>query len=191
MAYESYQHAGIKTLLVTLLQNSLPAIFITFVWIGFILLKIIGADTLLSFFNTPEIIPLVDVILNWALLIGFVSIILSVSLAILITCLEYFSFYFMLNEHGLCMKEGILNKKEISIPYRQIQDINIDRPFIYQILGVCKLNILTAGQDSDHSQEHKSEANFPIIDKDLAYNLRDALLSHTNVEIEIEEPTTK
>ena len=79
------------------------------------------------------------------------------------------------------MQKGILFKREISIPYRQVQDITIDRPLIFQLCGVCRLNILTAGQDNDHDND-PTEVNFPIIDRNLAYELRQELLTRANVE---------
>ena len=182
MKYNSYQHVGHKTFIINLLKNAAPTFFIFFIWIGFIILKIIGAENLFSTLNTPDIIPFINLAINWGLFGGFLFMIISFALAIFITSLDYFTFYFMLDDHGLCMKQGILNKQEISIPYRQIQDINIDRPFLYQIFGVCRLNIITAGQDNDHDND-QTEANFPIVDKGMAYDLREQLLRHSNIEV--------
>ena len=182
MKYNSYQHVGHKTFIINLLKNATPTIFIFFIWIVFIILKIIGAESLFTSLNTPDIIPLINLALNWGLIGGFVFMVLSFLLALFVTSLDYLTFYFMLDEHGLCMKQGILNKQEISIPYRQIQDINIERPLLYQIFGVCRLNIITTGQDNDHDDD-PTEANFPIVDKDLAYDLRGQLLEHSNIQL--------
>lgn len=182
MKYDSYQHAGHKTFLVNLFHNSIPTVFIICVWISFIVLKIVGIENVVPSVNPADVAPILNIALNWALLGGFILIALSFTLAFLITAIDYFTFYFMLDDHGLCMKQGILNKQELSIPYRQIQDINIDRPLLYQMFGVCRLNILTAGQDSDYDND-PTEANFPIIDKDMAYDLREQLLAHSNIQL--------
>ena len=180
MKYDSYQHVGIKTFFINLVKNGLPAIFISVIWVALLVIKTQGVGNVFSL-NAPDIIQMADFILNWAILGSFVFVTLLSILALLITSIDYFTFYFMIDNSGLCIKQGLVDKQEISIPYRQIQDIDIDRPFIYQMFGVCKLNILTAGQDNDHDND-PTEANFPIIDKDLAYDLRKILLGHSNTQ---------
>ena len=180
MKYDSYQHVGIKTFFINLIKNGLPTIFIFIIWVVLLVIKTQGVGNVFSL-NTPDIIQISDFILNWAIFGSFVFVALLFALALLITSIDYFTFYFMIDNSGLCIKKGLVDKQEISIPYKQIQDIDIDRPFIYQMFGVCRLNILTAGQDSDHDND-PTEANFPIIDKDLAYNLRETLLGHSSTQ---------
>jgi uncharacterized membrane protein YdbT with pleckstrin-like domain len=68
-----------------------------------------------------------------------------------------------------------LSKKEISIPYRQIQDINIEQTFYFKMMGVSKLVVLTAGSD-DNDKEGEAEGIFEVIDSSVAEKIREELL---------------
>ncbi|MFZ1019383.1 MAG: PH domain-containing protein [Minisyncoccia bacterium] len=110
----------------------------------------------------------------------FVSI-LFIAGAFLISWLDYISCTFALDEDSFVIRRGILNKKEISIPYRQIQDIDIEQSFYHKIIGVSRLVILTAGND-EKDKEKESEGTFWVIDATLAERLRGDLLQKTSVQ---------
>ncbi len=95
--------------------------------------------------------------------------------------LKYISRTFVLDEHALIIKQGILSKKETSIPYRQIQNVNIEQSLSRRIMGVSNLIILTAGEDNNDTAE-KSKGVFEIIDISVARNLQENLLKRTNVQ---------
>ena len=71
--------------------------------------------------------------------------------------ISYISYTFMLAEDSLKIKKGILNKTEIAIPYRQVQNVDIERDFMFQMMGLSRLIILTAGHEDE-----KSEGGGPI-----------------------------
>jgi uncharacterized membrane protein YdbT with pleckstrin-like domain len=89
----------------------------------------------------------------------------------------------MLSSDGIIIKQGLLHIKEISIPYRHIEDININQSLLYQVLRVCKLNMLTSGQDQDNNPDHSSEIEFPVMEKTLADDLKKELLTRSNIQI--------
>lgn len=95
----------------------------------------------------------------------------------LISWLKYISCSFVMGEHAFSIRRGILSKKEISIPYRQIQDATIEQSLMNRMLGVAKLVIQTAGNDNEQNGE--GEGLFRIIDINVAKELKETLL-HKN-----------
>ncbi len=93
----------------------------------------------------------------------------------------YASTTFTVGENAFSIERGIFDKAEISIPYRQIQNVDIEQLFIYRTMGVAKLVILTGGNDSNDTKG-EAEGVFPVIDKDVAMKLRDTLLQKANVQ---------
>ncbi len=76
---------------------------------------------------------------------------------------------------------GIFFTREITIPYTQITNVHIDRPFTYKLYGVAKLDIVTAadrnedGYDTKHSRKNKTFL-MPVIDLVIARRLARQLL---------------
>ncbi len=73
-------------------------------------------------------------------------------------------------------------KIETSIPYRQIQNIDIQRDLAYQAFNLSRLVILTAGHDDEKPGDDQSEGILPALDKDLAEWLQTELLTRANVQ---------
>lgn len=122
--------------------------------------------------------------------IGLVTIaltVLSLGIAFLIAWLTYKNYTFMLEEDALRVARGIFGKEEITIPYRQIQDVDIERPLFFRLFGVSRLVILTAGREAQEKTD-ESEGILPAIDKDLAEYLRGTLTKRADVEEVQEEP---
>lgn len=89
---------------------------------------------------------------------------------------------FSLQEFDFKMKSGILEKKEVSIPYRQIQSVDIVRSLTHQMLGLSKLVMLTAGHEEN--DEHKlAEVVLEPVDKGFAEEIRNALQERVGVQI--------
>ncbi len=96
--------------------------------------------------------------------------------------LSYITFTFMVDEFALRIKRGILDRTEISIPYRQIQDVDLNQNLLFRIFGLATLAILTAGTEDD-KDFGKSEAIFDIIDSNIARVLQKELLSRAEVQL--------
>jgi uncharacterized membrane protein YdbT with pleckstrin-like domain len=104
-------------------------------------------------------------------------------IALLVTWLNYKNLKFFLGEDSLKIKRGILNKEEVAIPYRQIQDVDIERNISYRMFGVSRLVILTAGNEEEKKPgQDESEGILPALDKDLAEWLQSELLKRANVQ---------
>lgn len=103
-------------------------------------------------------------------------------LMLLIASLVHGHFWFSIDEHGFEMDYGILHKRHVSLPYRQIQNVNILRSLMDRILGIAKLEIETAGSSSIKRREivggikSKAEGILPGISMADAEHFHDLLL---------------
>lgn len=97
---------------------------------------------------------------------------------------------FMLDDHSFHVRRGIFMIKEKVIPYRHIQNVDIEQPYHYRIFGVARLNITTARLDTFAEQDvdgdpkkakkylqHEKNNLIPLIDKKIAKELAHYLVS--------------
>jgi putative membrane protein len=107
--------------------------------------------------------------------------VLLIVFGIIMSWINYISCEFTLDENSFSMRRGIFNKKEVFIPYRQIENINIDQTFNFKMMGVSKLTIETAGNNNNNAG--KPEVVFEVIDAKVAINIREFILQRTNTEV--------
>lgn len=115
----------------------------------------------------------------------FVSFIIVAILVCLVGYLKYITYKFALDENALHIERGILNREIISIPYRQIQNINIDRNLFNRLLGLSNLIITTAAHEENDdvgAGAFEAEGILPMLDLDRAEILQNELLKRTNIE---------
>jgi uncharacterized membrane protein YdbT with pleckstrin-like domain len=168
----SYQKLGNRTLWLMLSEQMLPSIFI---FIAAILLLVLQGNGV--FRTTPIAAWSSYIVLGaWAL---FVLVFIITFLAAYLT---YVNYLFMLDTDALKIRRGILSKEEIAIPYRQIQDVDVDQSISDRIWGVARLAILTAGQEKTGEGNDESEGIFPAIDRVLAESLQTELLKRADIE---------
>lgn len=106
----------------------------------------------------------------------------------------YRSHSFHVDEHALHLRRGLIRVQEITIPYRQVNDIHIEQPYHWRIFGIAKLDITISSSHTDLSRVrmHK-DFLIPAIDKSLARALAKFLTEQasgieTQVYDEEEEP---
>jgi uncharacterized membrane protein YdbT with pleckstrin-like domain len=95
--------------------------------------------------------------------------------------LWYHFYEFRLSDHALEIRRGILTKEETSVPFRQIQDINLERSLLFQMVGLTELKVITAGREEDGDTDDTEEV-LPALDKNLASLLRADLLRRANIQ---------
>jgi putative membrane protein len=176
---EVYHVLGRRTFVMFLMERiSAPVIFLLISAALFVLdvswSQIVPA--IIAKYNVQPYVALVA----WAVLGIAILVALIVFFAAWLT---YANFKFCLGGDSLKIKRGILNKEEVAIPYRQIQDVDIERNISYRMFGVSRLVILTAGFEEEKKPgEDESEGILPAIDKDLAEWLQSELLRRANVQ---------
>ena len=114
--------------------------------------------------------------------------IVAFAISLFIAWLIYSNYKFCLGDDSLKIKRGVLNKEEVAIPYRQIQDVDIKRDLSFQMMGLSRIVILTAGhEEGEKPGDDDTEGVLPALDKDLAEWLQAELLKRANVQKVTEE----
>lgn len=177
---EVYHTLGKKTFWIFLLDRSHAAFILLLVSI---VLFVLQGQAFLAATPFGDLAPYVA-LGAWAAL-GLFVVVFMVTL--LVAWLIYANYKYCLGDDSLKIKQGILDKREVAIPYRQIQDVDIERDLSFQMFGLSRIVILTAGHDDDRPGNDESEGALPAIDKDLAEWLQAELLKRANVQKVLEE----
>ena len=178
---EVYHTMGKKTFWIFLLQR-VQAAFILFLLT--IVLLVISQQAFLASTQIGNLTGYA-VMAAWMCLALFIVVF---AITLLIAWLIYKNYKFCLGDDSLKIKRGVLNKEEVAIPYRQIQDVDIRRDLSFQMIGLSQIVILTAGHDEDEKPgDDDSEGILPALDKDLAEWLQAELLKRANVQKVTEE----
>ena len=141
---------------------------------------------LLDYFSKTAIIPglllfglIVQPIVTIAAFVVYM-VILYISAVIV-----YENFTYFTDEIGFQKSYGAVHKKQVSIPYQMIQNVNISRTLIDRMFGLCHVSIETAGNSAGtktsvtSSTITSSEGYLPGLDLEQAKNLHDILLSRS------------
>ncbi len=110
--------------------------------------------------------------------LSVVSFFISISVA----RFAYRSQGFCLSDDALKIRRGVFTKQEIAIPYRQIQNVDVERTFFQQIAGVSKLVIVTAGSDDEKTEQNESKGILENLDKEVAVALQEELLRRADIQ---------
>jgi len=183
---ETYHTLGRKTLMIFLLQRIQAAFILLIVSLGLFFLR---GESFLKHTTLPA--PLNDISRYvaagaWIFLLLFVAVFL---ITFLVAWLIYTNYRFYLGDNSLKIKRGIFEKEELAIPYRQIQDVDIERDLSFQMMGLSRLIILTAGHEDEKPRDDESEGVLPAMDRKLAEWLQTELLKRANVQKVVEEKT--
>jgi uncharacterized membrane protein YdbT with pleckstrin-like domain len=83
--------------------------------------------------------------------------------------LKFKSYYYMITESEIIFRKGIINTIKNVVPFRDIQNLNIEKNILERVLGIMNLRIETAG-----SNALESEIMIPGIenDDDIVYKIR-------------------
>jgi uncharacterized membrane protein YdbT with pleckstrin-like domain len=111
-------------------------------------------------------------------LIGFIALLFG----FIVSYLQYRNYAFTLSEFDLRLRRGVFSQKEVSIPYRQIQAIDIVRTIPYRFFGVSRLIMITAGHD-DPGTDEEADTILDPIDKGLAEEIRAFLDRKIGVQV--------
>lgn len=180
------QRLGLRALILYIIKGLLPGIIF-----GILTVVVLSAKNLIigSFVNSGY--ASVDVINKIILfVIGgmyIVSILLLV-FGLLINLIHYFSCVFGMDDYGFKMHRGLISRDEVSIPYHQIQDVDVDQSVIGRLFGVGKLIVLTAGNEDKDKQGEENEIVFGIIDIAIAKMLQKQLVEKSSIQLVRQAP---
>ena len=109
-------------------------------------------------------------------------IIVAVSVLVFIAVLAYKNYIYEVTEDGLIIKFGIVHHKTITVPYDQVQNVNIERSLFDRMLGLARVSIETAGSAQTQpihvigGYTARSEAYVPGLSLKKAMILHDILI---------------
>lgn len=117
--------------------------------------------------------------LTWVFVLGLSAYAVGLSV---ITLLVYNNFTFEVDKYGLKIEQGVIHRHHVSVPYEQIQNVNIERTITDRLLGLSRVSIETAGQASTPSghknsiTKSRSEAYLPGLHLKDAERIHDLLI---------------
>lgn len=88
--------------------------------------------------------------------------------------LDYYKFYFWLDENNLYVEQGMLKKSKVSIPFDRIQSINTEQSLFYRALNIVRLEIDTAGSRG-------AEVKIQAVTKEQALQIHDYVMSNKSL----------
>ncbi|MFA6432487.1 MAG: PH domain-containing protein [Candidatus Paceibacterota bacterium] len=123
-----------------------------------------------------------SIIMQWIVLMGFIIGLAVCILGIFTARFEYTNYTFTFEEFGLKLKRGIIGTRIISIPYRQMQNINLERSLIHRMTGTTRVTIDSAGEE-DKDGHDESEITLEPIDVAVAEDIRLILQRKIGVQV--------
>lgn len=181
------QPLGYKAFLLILIRNSAPALglvllaSITLGMSDFIVQNILQSLNMSGQITATSSKSVSDLIGNIVLCLYTLSIVAFMA-GYIISRLTYHFYTFTLEEFDLRLKRGILHLETVSIPYRQIQDVNINRSLFYRILGVSKVIIDSAAHE-EASELNETDIILEPINKEIADEIRVLLQRKIGVQV--------
>ena len=174
-----YHTLGKKTLWIFVLQRIHASMVLLLLTVGAFAVQ---GDPAVTKFLGPQLAPYASMA-AWWMLILFLAVF---GLTYFFSWLTYRNYKFLIGEDSLKIQRGILGKEEIAIPYRQIQDADIERSLYFRMMGLSKLVILTAGREDEKVGGDESEGILPAMDYELAEWMQQELLRRTEVQRVVE-----
>jgi len=181
------QHLGHKAFILILLTRFGPGLvlfavgFVLALMRNYIVYNLVSGPVAFSPVGNPDP-TMISQYVGYALSIIFIASLLIMVIGIIIGTLEYVNYVYIIEEFGIRTKKGILHQRELSILYRQIQDINIDRSLFYRLIGMARLVLLTAGQE-EPDQRGLTEVVLEPINTEVAIELRLMLQRKVGVQV--------
>ncbi len=121
-------------------------------------------------------------ILNWITIGLFLIALLACLVGIIMARMEYANYTFTFEEFDMKLKRGILSLTEVSIPYRSMQDINVERNLMHRFSKTSRVVIDSAGQE-EPGQPDESEIVLDPIEKGAAEDIRLMLQRKIGVQV--------
>lgn len=105
------------------------------------------------------------------------------AIMLLVALFVYNNFQYEIDVTGLTIDSGIIHKKQVFIPFEQVQNVNIERSLIDRFFGLARISIETSGSSNAQPQTVattngpiKSEGYLPGIDLQYAKVIHDTLI---------------
>ncbi len=171
---------GFRALIAYVIKGLLPGVILLFLSLALLSFKntVIGLF-LHSGYTSADGVNKIILFLTGGLYLFAIA---AIAIGLFVNLWRYFGTHIMLDDFAFRINRGIISKDEISIPYRQIQDVDIDESILGKLVGIGKIIVLTAATtDGKHGEE--SEVVLDIIDIGTARELQKTLLEKSAVQL--------
>ncbi len=181
------QSLGFKALMIVVARSVLTGLFFVFISILIIFLRTVlisgmSKAVVGNGMSNTNIAGVSSGVLMLLSILFFCAGAIIFFIGSLTAYLKHASFSYTLNQFDLIIKSGILYKKENAILYRQIRDVNIERPLLYQIFGLSRIDIVTSEID-ERNEEGIGKIFLDHLDSDVAKEVMDIITKKVGVPI--------
>ncbi len=104
------------------------------------------------------------------------------AIGIIVARMEYGNLTFTFEEFGLKLKRGLLSTAEVTIPYRQMQDIDVERSLMHRLSGTSRVIINSAGHE-EKDEKNETDIVLDPIDAALAEEIRSMMQRKIGVQV--------
>ncbi len=105
--------------------------------------------------------------------------VIGVALAIVVNAvLQYLLFRYRLVDSRIEVRQGVLNRRTLSMEFARVQNVSIELPFYYRPLQLVTLKIDSAGSSSD-------EIHLSALDRSHAERLRADIVRQRSAEVSV------
>lgn len=116
--------------------------------------------------------------------------------ALLVLAYEFlyvWTYYYDIGDTFLRIRKGVLLRREVSIPYHQIQDVNVDQDFLDHVLRLYDVHISTATEKYllDPHIDGLSYQNADMILHKIHKEIEELHMPHSNVETQPQAEVNK
>jgi len=180
-----------KAYILMALKNSVAPLIISVIaivfWIAsrgigdfiFVMFKLSGS-------GTEAVSRLISYGVNGVTFVAFALAIVSLVMSLVTTKLNYRNYTFTFEQFGMRLKQGMVRTMELTIPYRQMQDVSIDRGFFHQLTGTSRVIINSAGREEPSTTltpEQETNIILDPIDTAIAEDIRLLLQRKIGVQV--------
>ena len=175
--HNMYYHYGSKSLSAKIIRRLIVPVIILLV--SAIALVSTGGDVA-SQLQSATSLDIVGFLAKFgigiAVIVGLVQIIIA--------WLDYKNSSFMISENALYIRTGILNRSEISIPFRHINNVLQFQNVTDRILSICRCEVEIQSEEisTTTGQQVPEQVVLRDVDTALMLPLRETLLSHANTQ---------
>lgn len=185
---EGYKRLGKRALYLFIFLNCGPTLIFLLAEI-LLLIFSFNINIVLDYFRDNSLVPVLPKVISWGLLIMPIVFIVTLALGLGLAFFRYYTFRYRMEDNGVSFRRGIFSNEETSMPFKQIQNVDIDQSILYRILGMANVIIMTAGQeDKDTTPAIHSEVEIPALSFSEAERIQQFLLNRSNIQEVIPAP---
>jgi uncharacterized membrane protein YdbT with pleckstrin-like domain len=147
----------------------------------FVIAKLIGS-------GTPAVSNAIEYGVRYVVFLAFALAGVSFVSSLMASRMRYRRYTFTFEEFGLRLRRGTMRMTELTIPYRQMQDVEVERGFFHQITGTARIVINSAGHEEPAARFRPAEETNIILDPiDLAAAEEIRLLLQRKIGVQVVE----